>query len=161
MVLSADLRVHLALARAGIRFRIIPGVTAGLAALASAWIPATMRGVNQAIILATGHGSDDEGGVDWSALARTREPIVLYMGLRNIENIAAALMRGGLPAATPAAAIASATLAEQQVLVSTLEHLAADARAAKIAAPAIVVIGDVVRTRLQLIEAGATPLGNR
>src|SRR6202789_3501439 len=62
----------LALAAAGVPFRIVPGVTAGLAALASAWIPATLRGVNQAIILATGHDPDDQGGLDWSALARTR-----------------------------------------------------------------------------------------
>ena len=65
----------LALAAAGVPFRVVPGVTAGLGGLASACIPATMRGVNQAIILATGHGPDEEGTVDWSALARTRQPI--------------------------------------------------------------------------------------
>jgi uroporphyrin-III C-methyltransferase len=145
----------LALAAAGIPFRIIPGVTAGLGALVSAWIPATMRGVNQAIILAAGHGSDDEGSMDWAALARTRQPIVLYMGLRNLETIAVELMRGGLAAETPAAVIASATLAQEEVLVSNLECVAADARAANLAAPAIVVIGDVVRTRQQLLDAAA------
>jgi uroporphyrin-III C-methyltransferase len=145
----------LALAAAGVPFRVVPGVTAGLGGLASACIPATMRGVNQAIILATGHGPDGEDNIDWSALARTRQPIVLYMGLRNLENIAAALMRGGLPASTPAAAIASATLADQQVLVSTLACIASDARTANFAAPAIVVIGDVVRTRQQLLDASA------
>jgi uroporphyrin-III C-methyltransferase len=145
----------LALAAAGVPFRVIPGVTAGLSGLASACIPATMRGVNQAIILATGHGPDEEGTMDWSALARTRQPIVLYMGLRNLENIAAALMRGGLPGSTPAAVIASATLAEQQVLVSRLECIASDTRAANFAAPAIVVVGDIVRIRRQLLDACA------
>jgi uroporphyrin-III C-methyltransferase len=145
----------LALAAAGVPFRVVPGVTAGLGGLASACIPATMRGVNQAIILATGHGPDEEGDIDWSALARTRQPIVLYMGLRNLENIAAALMRGGLPASTPAAVIASATLAEQQVLVSKLECIATDARAANFAAPAIVVIGDIVHTRQRLLDVTA------
>src|SRR6266478_5012875 len=145
----------LALAAAGVPFRVIPGVTAGLSGLASACIPATMRGVNQAIILATGHGPHEEGAMDWSALARTRQPIVLYMGLRNLENIAAALMRGGLPGSTPAAVIASATLAGQQVLVSRLECIASDARAAKFAAPAIVVIGDIVHIRQQLLDASA------
>jgi uroporphyrin-III C-methyltransferase len=144
-----------ALAAAGVPFRIIPGITAGLSALVSARIPATMRGVNQAIILATGHGSDDEGGMDWPALARTRQPIVLYMGLRNLEDIAAELIAGGLAANTPAAVIASATLAEERVLVSSLECVAADARAANFAAPAIVVIGDIVRTRQQLLNAVA------
>jgi uroporphyrin-III C-methyltransferase len=145
----------LALAAAGVAFRIVPGVTAGLSGLASAWIPATMRGVNQAIILATGHGPDEEGTMDWSALARTRQPIVLYMGLRNLENIAAALLRGGLPASTPAAVIASATLAKQRVLVSSLEYIASDAHAANFAAPAIVVIGDIVLFRQQLLDAAA------
>jgi uroporphyrin-III C-methyltransferase len=145
----------LALAAAGVPFRVVPGVTAGLGGLASASIPATMRGVNQAIILATGHGPDEESNMDWSALARTRQPIVLYMGLRNLENIATALLHGGLPASTPAAVIASATMADQQVLVSTLARIASDARTANFAAPAIVVIGDVVRTRQQLLDASA------
>jgi uroporphyrin-III C-methyltransferase len=145
----------LALAAAGVAFRVVPGVTAGLSGLASAGIPATMRGVNQAIILATGHGPEEEGTMDWSALARTRQPIVLYMGLRNLENIAAALLRGGLPASTPAAVIASATLAKQQVLVSTLECIGAEALAANFAAPAIVVIGDIVHVRQQLLDASA------
>jgi len=145
----------LALAAAGVPFRIIPGVTAGLGGLASAWIPATMRGVNQAIILATGHGSDGEGNMDWTALARTNQTIVLYMGLGNLEAIAASLMRGGLAASTPAAVIASATLAQQRVLVSTIDCIASDARAANFGAPAIVVVGDVVQVRQQLLDAAS------
>lgn len=141
----------LALAAGGVPFRIVPGVTAGLSGLASALMPATMRGVNQAIILATGHGADGRG-IDWSALARTRQPLVLYMGLKNIETIAAALMRGGLPAATPAAVIASATLTQQQVLVTSLECVAADARNANLPPPALIVIGEIVRTRQRLLE---------
>ncbi len=89
-----------------------------------------MRGVNQAVILATGHDPDDDASMDWSALARTRQPIVLYMGLRNLEAVAAALMRAGLPGGTPAAVIASATLPQQRVLVSSLERIAAEAQAA-------------------------------
>jgi uroporphyrin-III C-methyltransferase len=149
----------LALAAAGIPFRVVSGVTAGLGGLASACIPATMRGVNQAIILATGHDPDEDGTMDWSALARTRQPIVLYMGLRNLDKIAAALMRGGLPANTPAAVIASATLANQQILVSTLDRIAAEAHAANFAAPAMAVIGDIVRTRQQLLDTCAQAMG--
>jgi uroporphyrin-III C-methyltransferase len=145
----------LALAGAGVPYRIIPGVTSGLGALASAGIPATMRGINQAVILATGHGAEDEDAVEWTALARTRQPIVLYMGLRNLESIANQLMRGGLAADTPAAVISSATLAEERVLVSSLERIAADAHAAQFAAPAIVVIGEVVRTRQRLLDVAA------
>jgi uroporphyrin-III C-methyltransferase len=149
----------LALARAGVPFRVVPGVTAGIGGLASACIPATMRGVNQALILATGHDPDEAGTLDWAALARVRQPIVLYMGLRNIAKIAAALMRGGLPANTPAAVIASATLASQQVLVSSLAQIANEADAANIAAPAMVVIGDIVDTRRHLLEAALAPSG--
>jgi uroporphyrin-III C-methyltransferase len=145
----------LALAQAGVPFRIVPGVTAGLAALASAWIPATLRGVNQAVILATGHDPDDDQSLDWSALARTGQPIVIYMGLRNIDAVAAALMRSGLPADTPAAVIASATLPQQQVLVSSLERIAAESRAANLAAPALVVIGAIVRTRQRILDTRA------
>jgi uroporphyrin-III C-methyltransferase len=149
----------LALAAAGIPFRVVPGVTAGLGGLASACIPATMRGVNQAIILATGHDPDEDGVMDWTALARTRQPIVLYMGLPKLDKIAAALMRGGLPANTPAAVIASATLADQQILVSTLDRIAAEAHAAHFAAPAMAVIGDIVRTRQQLLDTCAQAVG--
>jgi len=145
----------LALAAAGVPFRIIPGVTAGLGALAGARIPATMRGINQAVILATGHGAEDEDGVDWIAIARTRQPIVLYMGLRNLETIANQLMRGGLAADTAAAVISSATLAEERVLVSSLDRVATDAHAARFAAPAIVVIGEVVHTRQRLLDMAA------
>ena len=143
----------LALAGAGVPFRVIPGVTAGLGGLASAGIPATMRGVNQAIILATGHDPNEDGSIDWAALARTHQPIVLYMGLRNLDKIAAALIRGGLRPDTPAAVIASATLAQQQVLVSTLDSIGAQARAANLAAPTMVVIGDIVNARQQLHDA--------
>jgi uroporphyrin-III C-methyltransferase len=141
----------LALAGANVPFRIIPGVTAGLGALASAGIPATMRGVNQAIIFATGHGADD-GSMDWASLARTRQPVVIYMALRNLATIANALMRGGLPASTPAAAIASATLPEQRVLISTLGQIAVDAATAELPAPALVVVGDIVHTRQQILD---------
>lgn len=143
----------LALAEAGIPFRIMPGITSGLGALASAWIPSTLRGVNRAVILATGHNADGNADMDWSALARTRQPIVLYMARKHIGSIAAALMRGGLPPTTPSAAIAFATLDQERVLVTNLERIADDIHAADLQAPLIIVIGDVVRTRQLLQEA--------
>ena len=140
----------LALAAAGVPFRVIPGVTAGLAALAAAAIPATLRGVNRAVIFAAGHGADEE--FDWAPLARTGQPIVLYMVMHNLERIAAAVDGGRAVAAqTPAAVIAAATTPKQRVLVSTLEKLAADAREQKFEPPAIVVIGDIVEMRAQLL----------
>ena len=138
-----------ALHAAGVRFRIIPAITAGLAALTTSWIPATLRGVNQAIILVTGHAADEAGGVDWAAMARTRQPLVVYMALRNLDSITDALQRGGLAADTPAAVIASATLENQRVVVSTLERVVEDAQRERVTAPAVLVVGDIVRFRLQ------------
>jgi uroporphyrin-III C-methyltransferase len=144
-----------ALAAAGVPFRIIPGVTAGLAALAAARIPATRRGINRAVIFAAGYGADACGAPDWAALARTGEPIVLYMAMRNLAEIADALVGGGLSLGTPAAVIAAATTTSQRVLVSTLRDVAADAAADGIEAPAIVVVGDIVKVRDELDAAAA------
>jgi len=132
------------LAAAGVPFRIAPGLTAGLAALTAAGIPATLRGVNQAILLTTGHPAPGQPEPDWEAMARLRQPIVLYMGVRRLPAISRALVAGGLAPDTPAAVIVSATTADQQVLVSTLAAVAADTHAAGLAAPAIVVIGEIV-----------------
>jgi uroporphyrin-III C-methyltransferase len=139
------------LAAAGVPFRVIPGVTAGLAALAAASIPATLRGVNRAVIFAAGHGADED--FDWSPLARTSQPIVLYMVMHNLERIAGALIAGGRAAQTPAAVIVSATTPNERILVSTLERLAADVRTKNFQPPAIVVIGDIVAMRQQLLGA--------
>jgi uroporphyrin-III C-methyltransferase len=141
------------LAAAGVPFRIIPGVTAGLAALAAAGIPATLRGVNRAVIFAAGHGAEED--FDWSPLARSGQPIVLYMVMHNLGRIADTLMAAGLDGATPAAVIASATTPKQRVLISTLGQLTADAREQKFEPPAIVVIGDIVNARAQLFGADA------
>jgi uroporphyrin-III C-methyltransferase len=145
-----------ALAAAGVPFRVIPGVTAGLAALAAASIPATLRGVNRAIIFAAGHGENDV--FDWAPLARTGQPIILYMVLHNLERIAGALIRGGLSPRTPAAVISNATTEQERILISTLERLAADARKQDFQPPAIVVIGEIVTTRERLRELAAAEL---
>jgi uroporphyrin-III C-methyltransferase len=142
-----------ALAAAGVPFRIIPGVTAGLAALAAADIPATMRGVNRAVIFAAGHGADED--FDWAPLVRTGQPIVLYMVMHNLERITAALAAAGLRGDTPAAVIASATTPAQRIVISTLQKLAATVREQNIEPPAIVVIGEIVRLREKLLAGSA------
>jgi uroporphyrin-III C-methyltransferase len=141
-----------ALAAAGVPFRIIPGVTAGLAALAAASIPATMREINRAVIFAAGHGAEGDA-YDWGPLARTGAPIVLYMVLHNLDRIAAALMRAGREPKTPAAVIADATKPQQRVLISTLERIAQDAREQAIEPPAVVVVGEIVGLRNRLLGA--------
>jgi len=137
------------LAAAGVPYRVIPGVTAGLGALAAAAIPATLRGVNRAVIFAAGHGADED--FDWAPLARTGQPIVFYMVMHNLERIAAALIAGGLAPETPAAVIASATTPKERVLIATLGELAAAAREQNFEPPAIVVVGDIVDRRVRLL----------
>jgi len=138
-----------ALAAAGIPFRVIPGVTAGLAALAAAAIPATLRGINRALIFAVGHGAEES--FDWAPLVATGQPIVLYMAMHNIDAITRAMMASGLAPQTPAAVIAAATTPAQRVLVSTVGAVANAVRAEKFEPPAIVVIGDIVTAREQLL----------
>ncbi len=145
----------LALAAANIPFRIIPGVTSGLAALTVASIPATLRGVNQALILVTGHAGDGEEAIDWAALARTGQPIVLYMALSNLEGIARALIEAGMDPHEPVAVIASATLVEERVLISELHRVVGEARALGFEAPAIIAIGSIVRVRTELLALAA------
>ncbi len=140
----------LELTRQGIPFRILPGVTSAFGALAMAGIPATMRGINKAITLATGHAAGTGDDLDWAALARTGQPMVVYMGLKNLPIIAAALQAGGMSADTPAAVIQSATTPEEKTVVATLGTLAEEAAAAGIAAPALIVIGHIVSMRATL-----------
>ncbi len=147
----------LALAGAGIPFRVIPGVTAGLGALAAASIPATMRRINQALIFATGQGAAEEDGLDWAALAATGQPLVIYMAMQNLPKIVAALLRGGLKPDAPAAIIAAATTAQERILISRLDRLVVEARTAGLEPPAIVVIGDIVAVRDRILKRRHEP----
>jgi uroporphyrin-III C-methyltransferase len=143
----------IALAEAGIRYRLIPGVTSGLAATALAGIPATTRETNHAVVLAAGHRADDDhSSADWEALARLGQPIILYMPMTQLPGITAALMNGGLAADTPAALLQSATTEDERCVESTLGRLVDDAHANGIASPAIVVIGSVVGLRHQVLS---------
>ncbi|HTI02209.1 MAG TPA: uroporphyrinogen-III C-methyltransferase [Acidisoma sp.] len=150
----------LALAEAGIPFRVIPGLTAGVAGLAAALIPATMRGINQAIIFATGHGAESQHAtLNWEAMAALGQPIVLYMGSKRISTIARRLMAGGMDAAMPAALILGATTARQEVTVTDLAHIAETAAGAEEEAPALIVIGRIVamRQRISDLVAAVVP----
>lgn len=145
----------LELARADIPFRFLPGITSSLGALAHAGIPATMRGVNKAIVLATGHGADAEDGLDWAALGALGQPIVIYMGMANLAGIADALIAGGRPPETPAALIMSATTRDERMLVATLATIAARAEADGFASPSLIVVGSIVAMRETLSGSAA------
>jgi len=144
----------LALAAAGVPFRIVPGITAGIGGLAYAGIPLTHRDTNSAVTLLTGHDSDGAvpGGLDWRAIAQGTPVLVLYMASRHLPSIAERLISNGRRSEEPVAVISKATTAEQRVLVSTLGEVAA--ASSGIEAPSIVVVGEVVRFREALDWVG-------
>ena len=138
------------LKRAGIPFRIVPGVTAGIGGLAYAGIPATTRDTNTGVILMTGHLAKADAPRDWGAIARTGLPLILYMAMTHLDAIAAGLIAGGLPADTPVAIVSDATTPRQRVLETTLSAARADADRDGFRSPAIVAVGSIVALRRHL-----------
>ncbi|GIL39746.1 uroporphyrinogen-III C-methyltransferase [Roseiterribacter gracilis] len=134
-----------ALRDAGIPFRIVPGVTAGIGGLAYAGIAATHRDANAAVTFLTGHqtGGALPGDLDWDALARSDNALVVYMGVSALDRVVPALLSHGRDAATPVAIVAHATTPSQRVLNTTLGEAVLAARRAKIDAPALIVIGRI------------------
>lgn len=161
----------LALVEAGIPFRIVPGVTAGIGGLGYAGIPVTHRDVNHAVTFVTGHmaGGDVPENLDWAAIAKGSPVIVLYMALKHLPAITETLIANGRAGAEPVALVRNASLKDQTVLETTLATAAADVEREGFTAPAIIVIGDVVRLREGLDWLGALegrilnpdPLGHR
>jgi len=147
----------LALVAAGIPFRIVPGISAGIGGLAYAGIPVTHRDVNSAVAFITGHDSSGvvPDSVDWESLSRGAPVLVIYMALKHIEPIAARLLAAGRGEDEPVAVVSKATTAEQAVVETTLGRLAGDVAASGIEPPAMVVVGDAVRLRAGLDWLGA------
>ncbi|MEN6541920.1 uroporphyrinogen-III C-methyltransferase [Parvibaculum sp.] len=147
----------LALVDAGIPFRVVPGVTAGIGGLGYAGIPVTHRDVNHAVTFITGHMADGEvpEHLDWPSIAKGSPVIVLYMALSHLPRIADLLIANGRAAHEPVALVRNATLKDQEVLETTLATAAADVERTGFKAPAIIVIGEVVRLREGLDWLGA------
>jgi uroporphyrin-III C-methyltransferase len=144
----------LTLARANVPFRIVPGITAGIGGLAYAGIPVTHRDTNHAVTFITGHGVDGNiPDLNWAALAKGSPTIVLYMALAHADEIAAKLIEAGRAANEPAAIVSDASSGKQNVRVTTLAELGAQAKQSN--APAILVIGENVRLREGLDWIGA------
>jgi uroporphyrin-III C-methyltransferase len=142
----------LALVAAGVPFRVVPGVTSGVGGLAYAGIPATHRDINHAVTFVTGHmaGGDVPSTINWRALAEGSPVIVIYMGLKHLARIATELVSAGRSLQEPVAIISGATTQNQLVLETELGRADADVRASGIKAPALIVVGEVVRLRAGL-----------
>ncbi|PYC66025.1 uroporphyrinogen-III C-methyltransferase [Micromonospora arborensis] len=136
----------LACAEAGVPVTVVPGVTSSIAAPSAAGIPVTHRGVAHEFTVVSGHLAPDSPAslVRWDALAGLRGTLVILMGLKNLAAITATLIAHGRSPQTPAAVVQEATTGTQRALRSTLGEVAADALAADIRPPAVVVVGDVV-----------------
>ena len=149
-----------ALAAAGVAFELVPGVTAGVAAPAYAGIPVTHRGVATSVTFVTGHEdpAKTDAQTDWAALARSGGTIVLYMGVKTLPRIAAALVGGGMSPDTPAAAVQWGTHARQRTVVATVTTLADAVAREGLGAPVITVIGNVVALREQIAWFDRRPL---
>src|SRR5208337_1909013 len=138
------------LAEHGVPFQVCPGVTAAIGASAYAGIPLTHRDHAQACVFVTGHGKDGRIDLDWSALIQPRQTVAIYMGLRNLEPLTRAFIEHGASPDLPAAIVDNATRPNQRVVAATLGTLAAEAAAAALRGPSIVILGTVVTLREKL-----------
>ncbi len=151
------------LARAGIPFEVIPGVSSFSAVPGMAGIPLTHREHASAFTVVTGHEDADKPGqsVDWRQLAQGHGTKVILMGVERLESISRALVEGGLAASTPIALIQWGTTARQKTVTGTLADIAQRAREIGLSPPAIAVIGEVVRLRDRLNWFESRPLFGR
>jgi uroporphyrin-III C-methyltransferase len=141
-----------ALAKEGIRVEIVPGISSAIAAPASAGIPVTFRGYASSVTILTGHEDPSKGAtaLDFRALAALQGTLVILMGVKRLEENVRALVDNGKAPETPVAIIESGTTKDERVTVGTLGTIVALAEERKVEAPAVIVIGEVVRLRAVL-----------
>ncbi|AFZ48703.1 uroporphyrinogen-III C-methyltransferase [Cyanobacterium stanieri PCC 7202] len=140
------------LVKAGIPVEVVPGITSGIAAPAYAGIPITHRGYSSSVTFVTGHESVGKyrPNIDWSAIARGSETIVIYMGIHNLHQIIPQLIEAGLTPQTEIALIRWGTRPDQEELYGNLENIIDQVESSGFEAPAIAVIGKVVGFRQEL-----------
>lgn len=137
------------LRQAGVSVTVVPGITAALGAAAAAGLSLTQRGLSQAVTLVTAMGEGAEA-LDWRALAAPLQTVVFYMGVAQLPRIVERLRAHGAPDSRPVAIVEQATLPQERLLVGTLGSIAAQAAAAAIGAPALLIVGEVAAQACQL-----------
>ena len=138
------------LAAEGIPFQVVPGITAASGVASYAGIPLTHRDHAQSCIFVTGHLKDGTMNLDWDALARPKQTVVVYMGLHGLDILCRELIQHGLPDSTPIAIVQQGTTPNQRVVTGTLATLPAIAAIEKLQAPTLIVVGGVVTLREKL-----------
>lgn len=133
----------------GIEFEIVPGVTSAIAAPAYAGIPLTHRKFTSTLTFVTGHEDPTKGEtrIDWAALAKDSGTLVFFMGVKNLPRITRRLIDNGKSAGTPIALVQWGTTTKQATVTGTLDTIVERVEEAGITAPAIIVLGEVVRLR--------------
>jgi uroporphyrinogen III methyltransferase / synthase len=142
----------IALARAGLPFEVVPGVSSAIAAASYAGIPVTHRNVASQVTFITGHEdpTKPESAIDWSQLARLGGTKVFLMGVERLRDIAAQLLAHGAAVDTPVALVRWGTTARQETLTGTLATIADLAEKHQFKPPAVTIVGEVVNLRPEL-----------
>ncbi len=142
-----------ALAKNGIPFEVVPGITSGIAAPAYSGIPVTHREFGSSVAMVAGHrckGKHKE--IDWKSLAENVDTIAIYMGISNLTYICDQLKRNEKNADMPVAIIQQGTTIEQKIVTGTINTIVAEVDKAAINNPAMIIVGEVVRFRERLLN---------
>lgn len=132
-----------ALSQAGLRYQVVPGITAAVGCSAYSGIPLTHRDVAQSVVFLTAHGKDSVDRLDWPSLARDRQTLAIYMAVRRFPDIRRKLIQFGRSPGTPVAVIENGTSDNQRIIHGRLEDLVDLARQHDIVAPAVLIVGEV------------------
>ena len=139
-----------ALADRGVPFEVVPGITAACGVSCYAGIPLTHRDHAQSCLFVTGHLKDGTTNLDWAALARPRQTVVIYMGLGALAEICGKFISHGVRPETPIAVVQQGTTQEQRVVTGTLESLPAIVARSNLKSPCMIIIGEVVNLHEKL-----------
>lgn len=134
----------------GVPFQVVPGITAANGVSSYAGIPLTHRDYAQACLFITGHLKDGSLNLDWQAMARPRQTVVIYMGLVGLTQICEQLIAHGVSPAMPVAVVQQGTTQRQKVVTATLADLSEKVAAAGLKPPCLTIIGEVVQLREKL-----------
>ncbi len=138
------------LAEKGVSFQVVPGITAASGCSAYSGIPLTHRDYSQSVRFITGHLKNNTCDLPWHEFVQPHQTLVFYMGLVGLPLISRSLMAHGMAESTPIALVSKGTTREQKVITGTLATIVAQVEDAKLAAPTLIIIGDVVKLREKL-----------